>query len=176
MMQGMLKKESSLSVSLYLSEELRELIRLGPLHAMTWNSEEDPGRWIQVSMHSGDERYLTVTCVLPPGAKKSDVDRLVGRVGRRQTQTNNGLCLVYYLGRCESDLELMMQVDTMASQCATLLGFLWKANTEENIRRIGARGPRIPYRKEELSAISSAEKSAVARLIMPAHFDIEKEL
>ena len=168
--------ETSKSVITYLAEEIRELIRLGPLHAMTWNSEDDPGRWLQLSMHGGEEQYLSVMCVLPPGVKKGDVDRLVGRVGRRQSQANHGLCLVYYLGRCESVRELSAQAEVMAEQCATLLSFLWKANAEEQIRRIGARGPRIPYRKEELAAITPADKNAVARLIMPLKNELEKEI
>ena len=168
--------EASHSVINYLSEEIRELIRLGPLHAMTWNAEDDPGRWLQLSVHGGEEQYLTVMCVLPPGVKKVDVDRLVGRVGRRQTQVNHGLCLVYYLGRCDSVSMLLAQATVMGEQCAALLSFLWKANAEEQIRRIGARGPRIPYRKEELAAITPADKNAVAKLIMPMSNKLETDI
>lgn len=132
------------SVVTYLTEEIRELIRLGPVHAMTWVSHSDPGCWMQISVHEGSEHYLTVLCVLPPRITKQQLDKLLGKVGRRQTQANHGTCVIYYLAQSDGSARLYEQAPQAAEQCAAIVSLLWNVRTTEQFQLLGARGPRIP--------------------------------
>lgn len=133
------------SVVAYLTEEISELVRLGPIHSYTWVSHTDPGRWLQVSVHDGATHYLTLLCVLPLDIDKDAVDRLLGKVGRKQPQANQGMCLVYYLGQSDDAAALLDQAPLAAQQCAAIAGLLWKADKPEHLQLLGARGPRLPY-------------------------------
>src|SRR5690242_9263501 len=95
------------TVVAYLTNELRELVRLGPIHSCTWVSRSDPGRWMQVSVHDGAEHYLSVLCVLPPDVTIEAIDRALGKTARTQKQANHGTCLIYYLAQCADAAKLL---------------------------------------------------------------------
>jgi hypothetical protein len=135
----------TLSVVSYLTQEIRELVQLGPVHSYTWVSNADPGRWMQVSVHDGTQHYLTVLCVLPPNISKAQMDKVLGKVGRKQAQVNHGTCLVYYLAQCDDSAALLDQAPAAAQQCAAIAGLLWNATKTEQLELLGARGPKLPF-------------------------------
>jgi hypothetical protein len=151
--------EPSPSIVTYLTDEIRELIRLGPVHAMTWVSERDPGCWMQVSVHEGSEHYLTVLCVLPPRVTKTQLDKLLGKVGRRQTQANHGTCLIYYLAQSDGPVQLYEQSPVAAQQCASIIELLWNVQTVEQFQLLGTRGPRIPLYGGERQSIPRSKQA-----------------
>jgi hypothetical protein len=134
-----------LSVVSYLTQEIRELVRLGAVHSYTWVSNADPGRWMQVSVHDGIQHYLTVLCVLPPDITKAQMDKVVGKVGRKQAQVNHGTCVIYYLAQSDDSAALLDQVPAAARQCASIAGLLWNATKREHLELLGARGPKLPF-------------------------------
>jgi hypothetical protein len=127
----------------YLTQKISELIRLGPVHACTWVSHSDPGRWMQVSVHDGEEHYLTALCVLPPDVTLRQMDRLLGKSGRKQAQIDRGMCLVYYLAQCADSAALLEQAPRAAEQCAAMAKLLWGASEPEHFVLLGARGPKL---------------------------------
>jgi hypothetical protein len=133
------------SVINYLTDEIRELVRLGPIHAFTWVSHADPGRWMQVSVHDGEQHYITVLCVLPPHMTKQKIDKALGKVGRKQSQVNHGTCLVYYLAQTDNAAALLDMAPSAAEQCAMIAGLLWNASKREHFEMLGARGPKLPF-------------------------------
>jgi hypothetical protein len=144
------------SVETYLLNQIRELIRLGPIHALTWVSQSDPGSWLQLSVHDGEQHYLTALCVLPPRGAKKQLDRLLGKTGRRQPQANQGVSLIYYLIPSDSAVHLMSQAAKAAHEIATILAFLWKATTVQQIELLGARGPKLPLYEGQSPALPEA--------------------
>jgi hypothetical protein len=158
------------SVAAYLTTEIRELIRLGPIHSLTWLSNIDPGRWMQISVHDGVEHYLTVLCVLPPHISKKALDKVMGKVGRRQTQVNHGACIIYYLAQSKDAESLLQQAGYAAEQCAAIAELLWNAKDVADFELIGARGPKlalydiltppIPGGQSNLEPISEAAAGA----------------
>jgi hypothetical protein len=149
------------SVVMYLTNEIRELIRLGPVHSLTWVSNIDPGRWMQISVHDGAEHYLTVLCVLPPHISKKNMDKLLGKVGRRQAQVNHGTCLVYYLAQSCDAQSLLEQAGSSAEQCAAIAQLLWNANSVGDFELIGARGPKLPLYDINVPAITAGKQQGV---------------
>lgn len=138
------RSQDSMLVEEYMTEQIRDLILLGPVHAFTYVSQRDPGCWMQISVHAGVQHYLTVLCVVPPNASLKELDKALNKVGRKQTQANQGAFVIYYLGLSESAGELLMQTGVMAQQCAQIVAVLWKARSRDQLALLGARGPRIP--------------------------------
>ena len=150
----------TLSVVAYLTQEIRELVQLGPVHSFTWVSHSDPGRWMQVSVHDGTQHYLTVLCVLPPQISKAQMDKALGKVGRKQAQINHGTCLIYYLAQCDNPAALLDQAPVAAQQCAAIAALLWNASKTEHFELLGARGPKLPFYGGAKRSIPPAATSA----------------
>jgi len=155
------------SVVTYLTEEIRELVRLGPVHSLTWVSNTDPGRWMQISVHDGAEHYLTVLCVLPPHISKNDLDKAMGKVGRKQAQVNRGTCLVYYLAQSRDANALLELAPHAAEQCAVIAQLLWNAASVSDFELIGARGPKLALYDVNVPSINSGRKSGQDALPEP---------
>jgi hypothetical protein len=134
----------SQTVHAYLTREIEKLIRLGPIHSITWVSRSDPGRWMQVSVHDGSEHYLAVMCVLPPNIPVSVVNRALGKPGRTQHQANRGTCLIYYLAQSEDSAALLASAESAADRCAAIAKVLWNASTVDQFELLGSRGPKLP--------------------------------
>lgn len=152
----------------YLTQELQDLIKLGPVHALTWVSSSDPGRWLQVSVHDGNEHYITALFVLPPRISKSVVDNALGKTGRRQNQTNHGTCLLYYLARTRNAEELLQSSSSAAQQCAEIMKVLWKVQSPEHFELLGARGPKIPLYGGNRPSLPAREGEAEPEKIQAA--------
>lgn len=134
--------EVSQPVDKYLVREIEDLVSMGSLHGRTWASRDDPGCWLQLSVHEGTEHFLSVLCVLPPRIEKKQVDSLLGKPGRWQVQANHGICLTYYLARCATSEELRAQVPAAAKSCAEMIKLLWGVTHTKEVEMLGVIGPK----------------------------------
>jgi hypothetical protein len=115
---------------------------------------------MQISVHDGAEHYLTVLFVLPPHISKRNLDRVMGKVGRKQMQVNHGSCLVYYLAQSKDADALLEQAAYSAEQCAAIAELLWNATDVGDFELIGARGPKLPLYEINSPEITGGAHSA----------------
>lgn len=124
-----------------LTPQIETIIRLGPLHAITWTVRAAPDWWMQVSVHDGRKHYLMLQVLLPPHISSGQCDRALREFSWRQRQVDGRVCLVYYLGRANSTEKLLAQSEEIAEQCAAAMSLLWNVTHPDQIAASAPTGP-----------------------------------